>query len=387
VTAVSNDPDEGADRASLWTKEGKLWLLASGVMVVAGMFKGINLLVLLAYLLTSLWILNWWSAHRILRRLRGQHLAGEPVFAGMPATRLVEVSCAGRRPVRGWKLHDQGAGFHLIWQFLHLQPGHTLQLRGTIQIAERGKHPVEPLRAHSRFPFGLVNGSIDLTPPGEIIVLPRMGNVHREKLKQWLWRSVRGDGRSRRRMRHFVPQEADLHGLRDYRPGDSPRWIHWKTSARRNQLLVREFEENIPANLILVVEPFLASAGRTEQQKEHIEQLISLAATICREWCREPGGKLILVITGAETVIMEGGTSPEHARRTMEALAVQTGTPVQGVTDWLEKLCQSVSIPMLALSSASSMTFARAIANSAGRAVASVEVDRPIPWYEPPIGH
>jgi uncharacterized protein (DUF58 family) len=300
---------------------------------------------------------------------------------------LLEVYCEGRRPIRGWTLQDQGDGFQLTWQILHSQPNIRLRLRRTVTIERRGRHLVEPLRASSRYPFGLVHASIDLAPAEELIVIPKLGTIHREYMKQWLWHAVLGDGRSRTRTRHWSPHEGDLHGLRDFRPGDSPRWIHWRTSARRNQLLVREFEDNIPANLVLVVEPWLPEGGGSDTQRERLEQVISLAATICREWCREAGGRMILVVASAEPIIMEGATGAEHALRTMQALAVQMGSPALRNTAWVAKLSRSVlSIPMLVLSSTDSFGLAGLIGAMASRAIASVEVFEPIGWYEPPVG-
>src|SRR5262249_49364986 len=61
--------------------------------------------------------------------------------------------------------------------------------------------------------------------------------------------------RRRRRPRRHPTAQAEFHGLRAFRSGDSPRWIHWRTSARCGELMVREFEDVPPDHLVLVVEP------------------------------------------------------------------------------------------------------------------------------------
>src|SRR5262249_18690142 len=66
------------------TREGSYWLLVSLVLLALGLYKGINLLCLLAYVMLACLVLNMLLAGRRLRRLRGQRLIEEPAFAGHP---------------------------------------------------------------------------------------------------------------------------------------------------------------------------------------------------------------------------------------------------------------------------------------------------------------
>jgi len=55
--------------------------------------------------------------------------------------------------------------------------------------------------------------------------------------------------------RHRRPGSgSELLDLRDYRPGDPPRWIAWKASARRDRLITREFESEVPLRCTLFVD-------------------------------------------------------------------------------------------------------------------------------------
>lgn len=47
---------------------------------------------------------------------------------------------------------------------------------------------------------------------------------------------------------------SELHNLREYRPGDPPKMIAWKTSARRDQLITKEFESDVPIRCTLFVD-------------------------------------------------------------------------------------------------------------------------------------
>ena len=48
-------------------------------------------------------------------------------------------------------------------------------------------------------------------------------------------------GTHRRERRHGT--EGDFYGVREWRSGDSRRWIHWRSSARSGELVVRQFEQ------------------------------------------------------------------------------------------------------------------------------------------------
>jgi uncharacterized protein (DUF58 family) len=47
---------------------------------------------------------------------------------------------------------------------------------------------------------------------------------------------------------------SELHDLRDYRPGDPPKMIAWKASARRDRLITKEFESDVPVRCTLFVD-------------------------------------------------------------------------------------------------------------------------------------
>ena len=367
-------------------REGKTWLFAAIVMFVTGMFKGINLLILLAYLLIGLWIVNWRIEKIDLRQVRGRRLPHEPIIAGEVAEFQIELTAAGNRPVLGLTIADRGSNHEQRWIVLRMANGKPVRIRYRFVFAKRGRTSVEPLRAIARFPFGLVVRTAELAPAEEWIVLPRLGTVFGERLKHWLAKSTRGDGRMRRRRLQPALQEADIHGLREFRPGDSPRWIHWRSSARRNQILVREFEDSSPPHLILIVEPWLPSAANAKD-RNRFEALLSLAASVCKEWSRDSAARLTLVIPCSETVILPAGSGSEFALRTMEALAIAEGDPSAiAMETWIDRLphCSS-SVPVLVLSNRPSTAQADEIAGHFGRPVARAGPYEELDWYEPPV--
>jgi uncharacterized protein (DUF58 family) len=87
-------------------------------------------------------------------------------------------------------------------------------------------------------------------------------------------------------------QGTDLYGVREYRSGDSLRRIHWKTSARRGELVVREYEPPGLKVLALLLDPEPATAAAADQ-------LARLAAS--EAWdCLRGGGRVHLWSPGLE---------------------------------------------------------------------------------------
>ena len=85
---------------------------------------------------------------------------------------------------------------------------------------------------------------------------------------------------------------TEIFGVREYRPGDTLRRIHWRSTARRGELVVREFEPPGVQNLGVFLDPNPASA-------EVADQVARLAAS--EAWdCLRTGGRVTLWAPGCE---------------------------------------------------------------------------------------
>ena len=354
------------------------------IMLLTGLLKGINLLILLSYLLLGVWIVNWHLVRQNVGRVKCRRVAPGPIFVGEEIELQTEIESNDAVSVRGVAICDRGEDHDLQWLILHLADGSIVRVRWRHTFMKRGRYQLEPLRAVSQFPFGLTCRSVESTPAAEWIILPQLGAVNVDRLKQWLIRMARGDGRTRRKTQRTT-LAADIHGVREYRPGDSPRLIHWRSTARRGQLLVREFEDNeAPTNLVLVVEPWLPVA-RKKAQIDRLEALCSLAATVCKAWCGDLSARLTLIIAKPSANFFSASTGPEFALRLLEQLAVEEGDADAGERGWFERLpphCQSA--PVLVLSSNPSSTLTKEIAAFMGREVAGAVASDALPWYESP---
>jgi uncharacterized protein (DUF58 family) len=364
--------------------EGRLLLAAVLLLLVPGWVKGINLLMLLAFLLLGLWVVNWVAARRQIGRLSGARRWRGPLFAGAESQWDVEVRNERDRPSVAFRVRDQGP-HHLQERFLNrIEPRQNLRMASRVVLPHRGIYRLGPLSAVCLYPFGLARHSRLLAAGEDVLVLPQMGRLDLAGFQRWLARITRGDGRLHRLARPSMIHQDDLHGMRPFRPGDNPRWIHWRTSARRNLKMVREFEEDAGQNLIVIVEPWSVSH---EHADPAVEATISLAATICWEWCRQSTEYLMLAVAGHSPAVAAGYSSRDTALQMLRHLAKTVGEATIEPTPLLKAVAAEVvpEAPVLIISPRADSPLVARLARAWNRPVAVLVPLAAADFYDPPV--
>jgi len=309
------------------TKELLWWAAVAGLLALVGVLKAINLLLLMAYLLAALLLVNAVIAWRTVRRVRVVRREHGPAFAGEPVTHVAEVSNAADRwitvTVREVRATDARS-----WFVPGLPAGQTALTSVERVYHRRGRYPVPAIEAVSGYPFGLAQFTRPLTDVGGILVLPPIGTIDVTQMRRWMVRSGTGDARTSRPSARHAPADGDLRGVRPYRPGDSPRDVHWKTTARRGTLMVREYDALAPLDLVLIVEPWVPTVPTDRRAAAKLEWVLSLAMSMAWAWVNSDlGGKLTLVVAGETSTHASGTGTPAFVRTGFALLAEVVGTP------------------------------------------------------------
>ena len=100
-------PQPGRAAVGPFTREGVLWLLAAGVMLFTGILKGINLVIILAYVLIGLWAINLWLGRGPSSGSRCA-MPRPPLQAGVPAEWVLEIRDDG--PAAGTYVLEERVG-------------------------------------------------------------------------------------------------------------------------------------------------------------------------------------------------------------------------------------------------------------------------------------
>jgi len=130
---------------------------------------------------------------------------------------------------------------------------------------------------------------------------------------------------------------SELLDLRDYLPGDPPKTIAWKVSARRDRLITKEFESEVPVRCTLFVDasnsvrvPALSGVGaRQVSYGKPLDRLVDLAAGVLQASAgiRDLAGLCLFDEQGV--TLIPPGRGPAHQTRCLRVLAESaTRTPI-----------------------------------------------------------
>ncbi len=293
--------------------EGRLWILVTTVLAIVCWYKNINLLLLLAYVMIGLVILNGWQARRCVRRVQATRRTPGLPFAQEKVPIAAEVRNTADRPVTV-EVKSVNSTHAVRWFAPDLRPGEFRRLTTDWRFQSRGRFVLPRLAVISGYPFGLVGYQSAGGPPiGEFVVLPTVGKGDMGRLRRWLIRTGAGDAKTRRPIRRAGTHHADVRGVRGYRPADSPRDVHWRTTARRNELMVREYDSTEPLDLILVLDPTPAPA---------FEWAVTVAASIAWAWANaDETADVTLVAPGAKVPVRTVRGTPGFVRELLVPLA------------------------------------------------------------------
>ncbi|HEY3788904.1 MAG TPA: DUF58 domain-containing protein [Urbifossiella sp.] len=361
------------------TSEGLVWLAAVAALGFLGWLKSLNLLLLLAYLMMALLVLNGFLARRQVLRIHAKRVPLPPVFAGEAVRTTVELHNAATTLAS--VILEEGS---VVWNVVGLPGDGTIECTDLRRFGRRGRRSAPPIVVASASPFGLLRFDIDAESSGELVVLPNLGQADSEGMRRWILRQAGGEGQSRKALRRATTDLADIRGIRPYRAGDGIRSIHWRSSARRRELMVREYDAAPSPNLLIVVEPFLP-ANPTPDDSAKFEAALSLATTMIQEWRRASGTHVALVIAGTDPVISTIPTDDLGMRGMLIPLADAVGSSDIATMEprFLGRgLGRSARV---VVSSRPNSPLAAALERSTGKSFLAIDAAQPLPWYQPPI--
>lgn len=191
-----------------------------------------------------------------------------------------------------------------------LSPKRTTEVVVELLPRRRGIVQFEGLTLARIDPFGLFQARRTIALPQSLLILPQLYPLPPIALPGS--RRYQSGGVA---LASSVGDSEEFRSLRDYRPGDSPRKIHWKSWAKTGKAIVKEEQDEFFVRHALILDTF-----QPEADSDIFEAAIAVAASFaCTVQTQE--SLLDLMFVGLEAYCFTVGRGLNHTSKMLEILA------------------------------------------------------------------
>jgi uncharacterized protein (DUF58 family) len=273
------------------TRGRRLLLLAAGLYLVAwGFGTAVMFPVAIGLSVAPLVALIWVKAldRPMLLRRRTGHLElteGQSVDVGL------EVRPDTGGPIPGRAIMLDRLGKRVIEAEL-ARRGRVLRGRYQIAAAPRGRYRMDGAELLLADPFGLAEARIKMDRADQMLVYPRVYEL------EGLFTDGGTPGGDRGRSMLHRASGYDLHSIREHQVGESLRRVHWRSTARRRRLMVKELQDT-PRDEACVLLDGDAAAVTGMSPDSSFDVQVRAAASLLRRMS-DAGQRSSLVIHAAQ---------------------------------------------------------------------------------------
>jgi uncharacterized protein (DUF58 family) len=330
-----------AGRAGL-TPRGWALLAAAAILAIGAFLFGVEELYPVAAAAAVLIVASrGWVSHRTWDVRVARHVRPARVPAGVAARVELAVVNHDRRPSPILAAQDPFDGGRRWARFLiaPLDPGEVRWAAYTLPTSRRGVFELGPLQLELSDPFGLSRAVILGCPPSTLTVHPRVEPIRSRHVP------AQPDPDMRVQLPVLGRVGDEFYGLREYRTGDDLRRVHWASTARTDQLMIRQPENLLQGRLTVAVD--LRSAVH---DPETLEAALSAAASVVMAGIRARIHVRVVTTTGLDTGF---GSTAAHGAAILDVLAAAEARPGTSLVEDLRVGAGSGPLTVITTQSAS----------------------------------
>lgn len=178
--------------------------------------------------------------------------------------------------------------------------------------------------------FGLFKKGRIIDLPGDFIVFPKIMPVETVEC-------MKGSSIADSDKVIEMPETGsgyELKSLREYVPGDSPRTIHWRSSAKTGNLKVKEFHKEVDAGTVMFIDNFFM-----QSYSQDFEDLLTVAASLLNH-AYESGKMPQSLVVGQDSFEI-ADTSKETLMKSLSMLALTENDKSANLISSVKKLTDS----------------------------------------------
>lgn len=286
-------------------------MLAGAIaLVIVGRFLGLTELFAIGAAVAMLVIVcGIWVARRDIDIVVARSVRPSRVHMGNPCTVEIEVRNRARRSSPVLRVRDPvtgTAGADLLLAPIGLRKTSTVAYR--LPTNRRGLLTVGPMTIEISDPFGLAASRDLAAPEVDVTVLPRIDEIPP------LPRTVGPDPDGSAETGSIGRVGDDFAALRPYVIGDDLRRVHWPSSARHDDLLVRQNDVPWQGRICVALD-----LRRGAHDADTLERAVSAAASILRTHVRRGDHARLVTSTGTDSGY---GVGASHLEGLLEHLAI-----------------------------------------------------------------
>lgn len=280
------------------------------------------------------------------------HLDEHSVVVGTPAGGVLQVLNRSQRRHLGSRLDlpvgEQAASFSVPG----LRPGQVMAEPFRVPTDRRGVVVIGPAQSVQGDPFALTGRETRWTGSMELFVHPR--TVSLPGRQTGFVHDLEGHASA-----HISSADMNFHALRPYAPGDDRRHVHWRSTARAGELMVRQFEESRMSRVVVALD-----TGRSSWlDDDEFELGVSVSGSIAVATLL--GESPLAMLTSADSLV---ALTPTRALDELCTVELGARGGIADLVHTTRRREPAASIAMVVTGSSSSMTSLR-------RACALFDVD------------
>ena len=321
---------QGRRQRLKFTSEGKYAVgIAIGVGIAA-INTGNNLLYLFLGMILSLIVISGVLSELTLKGLKVERLLPQRLFAGQAFLTTIRIrNTKIRLPSFSVQIEDLSDGLKRTKKcfFLKVRAGRSQETGYRAEFSRRGQYVFKEIHLVTRFPFSFFIKRRIISSQASVIVFPRIhsvpeiteahddaGDVHPV--------SKKGLGR-------------EFFGLRDYRPGDDARDIHWARSAGRENAIVREFAVEGAPSVSIGLNTYLRPTTPIDEQAhcEAVDRCVDYAASLVVHYL-DQGHDVEFCTPESRWVATSGGRGLDAILRALATITFDSPDPDE-IVGWV----------------------------------------------------
>lgn len=318
------------------TREGWQFCFMIAFILLGAALRNANLMVILAGTLIGMLWLQWRVCSRTLSNLSVTRRLPRTIQARRPFE--IELNLKNPKSWLGaWLVLVQdrlvyapvnkstrNASQSIQLLYLSVPPKAARSQRYQCIAERRGRHQWLGLELTTRFPLGLMRAFLPDKSSVHLVIHPALGKLN----PNWSELFRKRDSGNRQRQVRAMSDEGDFFGLRAYRPGDSKRWIHWRSSARRDELVVKQFQQPENQELVILLDLHSPSLNDEAARKDYVrieDSAVEFVATLVHQITSSNVGSVTVAISDATPTVASRVSAKSQAYFLQERLATAEG--------------------------------------------------------------